>query len=228
MRLQNYLITIVSLSLVGTIVMWENQQKVNPGTLHPSHAGIAELQGSKNCESCHGNDAQSLDAACIVCHEFIGEDRKSQQRFHGQSEKARTTSCGACHTEHGGAHIALTSDRSFLLAGVKERTKYDHGHIKGYQLKGKHATLACDKCHKKEQQARLAKGESRYQGLEQKCASCHEDVHKGRFGVDSNLRRPVFFCDFARRDLTKILAERADLVPLDLQARGVGVSAARP
>jgi hypothetical protein len=60
----------------------------------------------------------------------------------------------------------------------------------GYKLDGKHATLACNRCHNRERiapaerPAILAKDLNRsYLGLSQSCTSCHEDKHRGQLGT---------------------------------------------
>jgi len=59
----------------------------------------------------------------------------------------------------------------------------------GYKLDGKHATLACNRCHNREKNAPaersniLTKDLNRsYLGLSQSCTSCHEDKHHGTLG----------------------------------------------
>jgi hypothetical protein len=73
------------------------------------------------------------------------------------------TECRNCHTEHRGAHGALTNLASF-----------DHD-CAAFKLTGKHTTVSCASCHVNDV----------YKGTPHDCAACHAEpkVHLGRFGT---------------------------------------------
>ena len=65
-------------------------------------------------------------------------------------------------------------------------SRFDHSRA-GWPLQGKHARLACEKCHNDEMRARVGAPDARatsWIGLETGCKSCHDDPHEGRLGVD--------------------------------------------
>jgi hypothetical protein len=89
--------------------------------------------------------------------------------------------CVRCHLEHNGENYNL-------IHWEPSREKFDH-RLTGYNLEGKHAPLACDKCHTPEHMVPgdraliknkdLAKS---YFGLSPVCQTCHNDPHKGQLG----------------------------------------------
>ena len=94
-----------------------------------------------------------LSSACTACH---GDAHRGQ--FKGKE-------CTTCHT----------------LAGWKPAPRFDHAKT-AYPLTGRHAAVVCDKCHT----ATEHDDQGRYRSFRvaaRECASCHEDVHKGRFGA---------------------------------------------
>src|SRR5262249_28327332 len=67
---------------------------------------------------------------------------------------------------------------------------FDHKQT-GYTLEGKHAGLACNKCHTAEHIAPAAKVAIKikdlnktFLGLSPGCVTCHQDKHQGRLGTD--------------------------------------------
>jgi len=89
--------------------------------------------------------------------------------------------CVRCHLEHNGEDFHLIHWES------SEKT-FDH-RLTGFTLEGKHAPLACDKCHNTSHmipgdRALIKRHDlSRsYLGLSEKCPACHTDPHKGQLG----------------------------------------------
>jgi hypothetical protein len=103
------------------------------------------------CEKCHTNGRLGKlpgGSACKDCH-AAGDAHKGQ--FAGD--------CGACHDA-----------KSFKKASV------DHAATR-YPLAGKHAAVACVKCHTPASGTKVV----RYRPLGMGCADCHKDVHRGQF-----------------------------------------------
>ncbi len=103
------------------------------------------------CSACHVNarnlnDLKSAPQACISCH---AKDDKHNGQF--------GTDCAACHSPEG-----------WGLA------KVDHSKF-AFKLDGKHATVACESCHKN----------GVFKGTPMDCASCHtkDDAHAGQLGT---------------------------------------------
>ena len=92
--------------------------------------------------------------------------------------------CARCHTDHFGKDFNIVKwDTS--------ASEFDHRQS-GYPLTGKHAGLACNRCHNAQH---VLKGERAgiqvkdlnhtYLGLSAtQCTTCHEDAHRGQLGLD--------------------------------------------
>ncbi|MGB7540595.1 MAG: cytochrome C [Burkholderiales bacterium] len=104
------------------------------------------------CETCHKDNAfkQKLPKTCIGCHRKDDEEKGHKGRF---GEK-----CQTCHTEKSWAAIT-----------------FDHGRDTRYLLRGKHAKVKCDSCHR---------GDLYRDKLPTDCVACHErdDKHNGQLG----------------------------------------------
>lgn len=118
----------------------------------------------KDCQDCHKKeniaDSQlknkhetflGLNDRCLTCHED----------FH---QKTLSVNCLNCH----------------VADAFKPASKFDHTKAK-FQLKGRHAEVACVKCHAIS--IRNGKSFQQYAGLQfQNCVSCHKDPHENKFG----------------------------------------------
>lgn len=107
------------------------------------------------CDKCHKTSDFTAPVAhmqCKACHQDI----------HGGQFAARSDSgdCASCHTADGWKPSTYT-----VVSHVKSM----------YPLLGKHAAVACDKCHLPARAATLYK--VRYQ----ECLDCHRDPHAGQF-----------------------------------------------
>lgn len=175
-----------SLFLVLALV-WFDRDRTSPGPLTTTHALVAELASEDGCDRCH--DSSDMADDCTGCHEDVGADLAAKRGFHGATLATTPTvatsadACATCHQEHHGDATPLSGEHAFALAGFASIAEFDHRGL-DFRLGGRHAELACDKCHRSAGAASLAKGEKRFLGLVQDCASCHEDVHRGKFGPD--------------------------------------------
>jgi len=125
--------------------------------LEGKHAGVA-------CEQCHrtSNFKQAVaHARCVDCH--------AKDPHQGQFvARAGGIECGGCHTAGGWKPTTFVAAR--------------HGETK-YPLEGKHAGLACAKCH-------LPKGAATvYKVKFEQCGDCHADVHRAQFREGPYLNR---------------------------------------
>ena len=89
--------------------------------------------------------------------------------------------CVRCHLDHNGEKFPL-------IHWDPPLEKFDHKQT-GYALEGKHAGLACQKCHMPAHVSAEYRGLIKKQdvaksffGMSQKCIGCHEDYHKGQLG----------------------------------------------
>lgn len=183
-RLVSFLISMATLAAIGGVAYWELGHRRSPGPLHPSHAAVSELRGSTGCAQCHGKSDDHMDESCTKCHTEIQAQLDRKSGIHGTENTLQGRTCRECHKDHAGNAVALVSALSWSLASLEAGKDFKHDPFVEFTLAGKHATLECFQCHTNVRKSALRKDEWRYLGLSQDCASCHEDVHKGEFGLD--------------------------------------------
>lgn len=145
-------------------------------------------QLAANCQNCHGfwrwKPFDSFDhdktryrltgkhttVTCDKCHKPI-EDTKVIQYT-----KLNFAECSGCHQDpHHGAFVARC-ESCHATTGWKKveitTNTFDHSKTK-FPLNGKHAAVACDKCHKN--------ANFKTPVAHEKCMDCHQDQHKGQF-----------------------------------------------
>ncbi|HSM14578.1 MAG TPA: cytochrome c3 family protein, partial [Thermoanaerobaculia bacterium] len=146
--------------------------QISPGPLSEPHA---QLEGSRNCLSCHHAEKGVDPALCLDCHEALGQRVSAGLGLHARPELA---SCERCHSEHNGREFELV-----FWEGGRER--FDHART-GWALQGRHVGLDCAKCHRPDRvdpallrlEPALDPGRT-YLGLSTACTACHEDPHRG-------------------------------------------------
>ena len=86
-------------------------------------------------------------------------------------------SCAACHQNPHGAQFANRSkgaacDNCHDAEVFRPARRFDHDRDAAFSLKGAHANVPCDRCHKP---SRGAKGEPLivYRGVPSACEACH-------------------------------------------------------
>src|SRR5690554_6152516 len=140
----------------------------NPDNFNHAKSGF-ELEGAHkklNCESCHQP-------------KFIkdSELKKSKATYLGL-----TQNCISCHKD---AHQNTLGENCFNCHNsekFKPAAKFNHDKA-AFVLTGAHTKVNCIQCHPVE------KGNEenfqKFKGIAfASCASCHKDVHKGKFGSD--------------------------------------------
>src|SRR2546425_979679 len=119
---------------------------------------------SVSCGQCHlaGNFKQKIaHQNCANCHKPDPHGGQFRQR-------ADRGECASCHTVEGFKPAQF---------GVREHAATQ------YPLEGKHAELACAKCH-------LPAGSAtRYKINFARCTDCHPDPHKGQFAAAPHLNK---------------------------------------
>ena len=170
--LRLFLVCAASLLLSGI-----SAAQISPGPLSRPHQS---LNGSTNCASCHKFGGQAA-LKCLACHTEIANRLTAHRGLHASYNIPAGSSqeCARCHSEHNGDDFPL----------IKWDIKTFNHKETGYILEGKHAAVACNKCHNpshitpQERTTIKEKDLGRtYLGLSSGCASCHEDQHKGRLG----------------------------------------------
>lgn len=181
MSLLRNLLAFATLVGIGVVVLWESEERTSPGPLHPVHERIDDLRSS--CESCHGNGGpQAMADACGECHTAIREQLAAGRGLHGSLAQAED--CSRCHRDHHGADLPQVGPAAFRDAGIEDLLRYDHAHVAGFALGGRHDALACTECHEHAEAEILPIGATRFLGLGQTCTGCHADVHEGSYGAD--------------------------------------------
>lgn len=133
----------------------------------------AKFEGLDNCTRCHELGNKVTNNKCLACHSEINQKIKAGAGFHS-SQKVRGKECIVCHNEHHG--------RNFKLIKF-EKNNFDHKET-GFVLTGKHAAINCADCHNQRNiyDAKVKERKNTYLGLDQSCASCHEDYHQASLG----------------------------------------------
>lgn len=159
---------------------------------------------SQACVACHrGDDVHkgALGAKCASCHSetswkktSFNHDRDTKFALRGRHAQARCTDChrdprgadkppGTCYGCHRADDQAKGHRGRF---GEKcdgchaeqawKPARFDHGRDTRYPLRGKHAAVKCDTCHR---------GVLYRDKLETRCAACHAaaDPHRGQLGA---------------------------------------------
>jgi predicted CXXCH cytochrome family protein len=91
--------------------------------------------------------------------------------------------CARCHTEHYGHDFNI-------VKWQPSRTEFDHRQT-GYALAGKHAGVACERCHNAQHVSKAERPSIQmkdvnhsYLGVSPECTTCHTDEHRGQLGSD--------------------------------------------
>jgi len=157
-----------------------SRAQISPGPLSRAHQS---LSGATQCISCHKLAAAAASFKCLECHADIAGRIAAKRGLHASfgSISASQKECASCHSEHNGENFAL-------IRWNPSPGAFDHSKT-GYPLEGKHASLACARCHTAahiapaERAAISIKDLNRtYLGVSRACVTCHVDKHQGRLG----------------------------------------------
>jgi hypothetical protein len=135
--------------------------------------------------------------ACLTCHEkrFITEAPvvtllKKYPEL--QTMLGTPKACANCHFDEHRGQLKSTCESCHKETGWKPAAGFNHSKT-GYPLKGKHAAVACAKCHATEKDTEtgsevfpkpvVASAFAHYSPIAHgTCLECHADPHKGSFG----------------------------------------------
>jgi hypothetical protein len=114
------------------------------------------------CTRCHigGAFMKPLQyQRCAFCHNPSPHGNQFVHRPDGGE-------CSSCHTPNGFKKTKFAS--------------VDHSRTR-FPLEGKHATVACDKCHAPAMQVSLTSNQTAFRLKFDHCSDCHIDQHRGQF-----------------------------------------------
>lgn len=146
---------------------------------------------------------------CHACHSMPAEQPR---RFAGTS-----TSCASCHVDAHFGRFGESADcaRCHRSQSFREhaQTHFDHERDAGFALLGAHAGLQCAGCHDEPVTAPAVRELGRapqHTNGSLACATCHTDVHGGRFAVDSVGRATDCATCHVETDFRDVAPERFD------------------
>lgn len=155
---------------------------------------------ANDCAKCHGMDDfkpatkfnhDKADFAlvgkhkavdCKECHKVEVKNGKEFQQFTGIAFK----NCNACHDDPHRSHLGTDckqchNEQSF--ENTSSLSRFNHNQT-NFALKGKHKQVDCRECHKLDAATPTSVFQDRLGVKTNECATCHKDVHEGKFGAD--------------------------------------------
>jgi len=167
---------------LGALAAPMAQAQISPGPLSEAHS---LLGGTSQCSSCHAFGTMTPTFKCIDCHKEVAQDLFAQHGYHFelQIRNPNGKDCVRCHLEHNGVAF-------HLIRWEPSLGKFDHN-LTGYKLEGKHASLACEKCHTpthmlpaNRELIKMKDLNKSFFGQSPNCTPCHIDPHKGQLGTE--------------------------------------------
>lgn len=168
---------------------------------HPDHAGsdfaLIDWGRGGSAQFDHQRAGWALDGKhartkCVDCHTAAFRTSPAaalSPRVTGAGWMGLETACISCHKRDDVHRNSLGDgcERCHDAADWKKPVRFDHEKTK-YPLTGKHADVACDKCHKAARLGLTPDAEGRVIGRYKplpaaQCAVCHADPHKGRLSA---------------------------------------------
>ncbi len=128
---------------------------------------------------------QHAAVPCDKCHRVDQSAAPAPGAKPARVYKNVPTDCGSCHRDPHMGQLPRCSDCHAVDAAKFAAPRFRHDGTR-FPLTGKHAGVACAKCHRSESGAFPSGSGSavRYRGLPTDCAACHKDVHLGQVGTD--------------------------------------------
>lgn len=123
---------------------------------------LTQSHATLDCSSCHPKE--SLPNGGEAIRYRLGysscSDCHANPHSRGKREALQGLDCSACHT-----------GQSWPMSNTAgQRGGFDHART-GFPLSGEHGAVLCTNCHKPKQK------------VSRECASCHQDQHRGRLGL---------------------------------------------
>ena len=122
-----------------------------------------------------------LNVKCTECHQskFIAKAISKSKR---DTYLGLSTECRTCHEDVHESTLGSDCSKCHSTQKFKQAEKFNHNNSR-FKLTGSHQKVECNKCHPVE--VRNKNTFQKFKGLSfESCRSCHNDVHKGKFGND--------------------------------------------
>lgn len=165
------------------------------------HADVHKGSLGTDCDRCHGAAQETFKisafdhgkttypltgkhaaVACAKCHvpPATAPDAAPSEPPVPRFKPLAHAECSECHKDPHAGRLGPACGRCHTTASFREvaRDAFDHERTR-YPLRGKHATVACAKCH----QAPATPGGPMVKPAFAKCSDCHRDAHGGRATV---------------------------------------------
>jgi hypothetical protein len=171
------------------------------GTLARTYIGLATACSSchvdehrgqladRSCDACHTQEgwtpAPGFDhgqtswpltgkhaaVGCAQCH-VATEAHPERHAALYREYRGVSTSCAGCHEDTHRGRLGTSCETCHSTAGWRGalRAGFDHART-AYPLEGRHAMLACERCHAAGRPLRMAHA---------RCTDCHADAHAGQ------------------------------------------------
>ncbi len=111
---------------------------------------------------------------CDKCHKTIIDNKFPKNADYLKFAGVRFNNCLSCHKDEHRGKFGKNCTTCHNTSGWKKYNKNTFNHSKtNFPLKGKHALLACAKCHTPGKPLKIK--------AFQQCKNCHKDVHQGQF-----------------------------------------------
>ena len=159
-RLSKFLF-IGMLLFVNEATAFDFEKLFMPGEVIAGH-----VKYELDCKQCHSRMRDtSQKQLCMDCHEEIAKDVNGGKGYHGIDDKASSSECKVCHTEHKGRKATIV---------WLDKDRFNHDNT-DYPLLGRHRDAGCESCHKEDKKYAEAPG---------LCIDCHreDDAHEEKLG----------------------------------------------
>jgi hypothetical protein len=149
------------------------QLTVACSTCHTT-AGWKPATGFDHARTKFALTGKHLPVLCAKCHVEVADRGSPDDTSFAKLTGLRFQQCTDCHTDVHKGKLGDNCQNCHSTDGwnVTDKAKFDHTKTK-YPLEGRHAVVACDKCH--------APGKGRQPFTFAACRACHSDFHKGEF-----------------------------------------------
>ncbi len=140
----------------------------------------ADVKFAHNTDSTYKLDGKHQQVECVKCH----EPRTPGASLGKAVFKGLTNECVGCHQDlHRNQFTAACTSCHSPAGWQKEALRFVHNQDSKYLLLGKHAEVACAKCHLPTRPGEPL-GLAQFRGLKTDCVDCHKDPHRGQLSLD--------------------------------------------